>query len=257
RAAAIGADAEGAERGAFMSSVVSQVRMAIGKQLAIGVFIGLLCAMTASATYIDYGIPGGNPGTIDYSIAGGTLVGANIGVNTLIGLDTPANDHVSRTCVNCKLSFETGNFAGAGSVGGLSALLFAPGGFIKLIGSVDLNNNFIIDGADPDNVNLLDGEFTQDVAVVALGGGGFRVLIGQFQDTQNAAISGFYGMPTGQKYTGNINLSFISNPPALNKTFSTNTMGSGDILNTVPEPSSMLLMGLGLVALGYRRFRRA
>jgi hypothetical protein len=223
--------------------------LAVALALSVG-----FSSQAYAAGMLDFGMIAPTTGTISFAGGANPLNGVNIEVDNVTGLGTPANAGVpgQRLCLGCVLNFTTGNFTGA-TAGPPPAWNFGPGGTITVTGGVDLNGNMIQDAGDiAAGTTLLSGTFIGSTTVSAFAGG-FRVLGAAFVDVKDATLAAFYGLTGGPSvpWQGGFNLSFNSGavPP---NSFSSSSLLSGDIVNQqVDLPSSLLLLGSGLIGFAY------
>ena len=216
------------------------------KQLAVIVGVLALTATPAWAVFLDFGVIAPTTGTLSYAGGVSPFVGTSISVDEVVGLDgTPLNNGVTRDIFGGDLDFTTGAYIGDGT-----NWIFGPGGSITITGGVDLNNNGVLDAGDvPAGTILLIGTFTSPTTILTSGPSLRIISSGSFDDIKDDQLAGFYGLPgTGFGWTGGFGLGFVSqNAPG--SSFSSTIPTSGDLINfpIVPEPTSMLLLGLGLV----------
>jgi hypothetical protein len=226
--------------------------------VAAAFVLALLLASPANAGVflqptLDFGIVAPTAGSISYAGGAAPLVGTNIEVDNVVGLDTPANNNLLVVCDTCGLNFTTGNFVSSTA----TTWTFGPGGSITIVGGVDLtgNGNAGDAGDIPVGTTLLSGTFIEN-PVVTLIGGTFRIAGAVFVDTKDDRLVEFYGLPSGVEYSGGFNISFeaTGSPP---NAFSSRRVLSGDITNSpkVSIPSSMLLIGSGLIGFVYLHLR--
>lgn len=157
-----------------------------------------------------------NTGSFSYAGGAGPLVGFGVDVAAVVGLGTPLNDGVTRTCVGCKLTLQTGPFIGST----LSTWAFAAGGSIALTGGIDL--------VVPPGSVLLSGLFTGDVVVQA-SAGTLEITGAAFSDVKVNELLDFYGLPH-VTYQGQLIVAFTAAaaPPA---PFMSTMVLSGSITN--------------------------
>ena len=184
--------------------------------------------------------------TISYAGGSAALVGVDIGVDTVTGLNTPLNSgvtvdfHLTNPTDGAILSFTSGAFTSSGT----GLWNFSGGGSL----SVDLP----LSGGG--TLNLLSGTFL--TAQVDSGIAGTYVDVSGFTDFKNTRLLNFYGLPTGIPYEGGLNLSFTTGGKAPGA-FSSTRVLSGDLTNSpIPEPATMLLLGSGLLGMGVYARRR-
>ncbi len=206
--------------------------------------LSLLPAAALGDPVLDFNIVPSASAVIQYS-GGATdpLTGEDLTVGTITGMLTPLHNYVAMSCIGCEVNFTTGGFTGMNG----SDYTFAGGGSITVTGSVpDLNL-----GA---GTVLLSGSFT-GAKVTQWAGSTFNVIVSGFVDTKDPDLVAYYGLPTGIPYIGNMNLSFTMQGLE-GGGFVSDPSGSGDIFNTpTPEPTTALLMGLGLLGI-HRVIRR-
>lgn len=221
--------------------------MKISQILSVAV-LGL-SSVAVNAAVIDFNIAAPTAGTISYDGIGGALLGVAIEVDSVAGIDTPANSGELGvlTCDECQLNFSTGANAGGWTFGG--------GGTITIDGTLlDGGANVVASG------NLLSGSWDGS-SVISLGNNffSFEILAGTFSDTKNEEMTTYFGMPTGD-YIGGINLSFAM-PTGTNvgARFTSTAVYSGDVVNTpaIPVPAAVWLFGSGLIGLVGVARRRA
>ncbi len=213
------------------------------------VYSTLLAAVSLSATAsaatasLVFGIIPPTSGTINYAGGSNPLIGTNIAVDNLIGLNTPSNTNVLSQCVSCTLNFSSGSFASYDSTNKIWN--FSGGGAITVKGGVDLGSNSSLD--IPLSTTLLTGVFdSASVDQQTDGKFGIRIAQGSFSDSKDAALLAFYGLPLGIGYDGELTLAFSASKQG--NAFSSTTIFGGTIVNTpVPVPAAVWLM---LSALG-------
>lgn len=196
---------------------------------------------------IDFDANAVHVGSPSFSYAGGAspLVGSSISLDTVTGIGTLLNASVGRTLFDttgsiihdAQLNFTTGN--STGTLGGTT--FFGAGGSITITGSVDLNNNNIIDGGDIINQVLATG--TMSSSSVLTTSGNFRLFVGGSQAYLNSQLLSFYGYngPQVAPFVGSLNLNFsVPTGTLAGQAFTSSSVLSGDVAFSVPEPSTIV-----------------
>lgn len=223
--------------------------------LAVVLGVGLAGAAFADPMQpiqIDFGIVSPTGGSISFAGGVNPLVGTNITVDLLVGLNTPLNSGPRFNCIGCLLNFTSGALEGSTATtwdfGG------GPNSGITIVGGIDVNGNGILDAGDiPANTVLLTGNFG-NVSVKKFPGSPFKIAGAAFLDTKDNKLEALFGLPDLPGWLGNFNISFDATGAPPNGFASTHVF-SGDVLNTlpvppVPEPATLLLLGTGLLGLG-------
>lgn len=212
----------------------------------LGACVVLLVGAPASAGTIDFNILLPPSGLIFYDGSGGPLTGSNIGVDTVRGTGTPDNAG-TYACIGCRLDFQTGNFLTGNSTGWIFGGA-NPTSFISVSGMIDTDGDSV-----GDLPLLMVGDFIGPQLVVDLftvGPFDAGLTVGIFVDVKNPALTDFFGMPSSP-YVGGLALGWIgfADPPGAILARATR----GVVRNTVPEPSTSVLLVLGLAGLGAPR----
>jgi len=203
---------------------------------------------------IRFDNPDVDGGSVFYDGNSGPLVGRDIIFGNIIGTGTPANSGVELTCDGCLLNFTTGpNISEPGSPGdpwvfSATGSSFVVTGRILDGANVIFSGGSILEGVITSNVFVSRDEDPDRLAFIALGA-----------DDKVEQLLAFYGLTdpaftfaqTGITFEPDIedNLGFqgeIDEADIVNR---------GSEVSAIPEPTTLGLLGVGLVALG-AAFRR-
>jgi hypothetical protein len=186
-------------------------------------------------------------GTFTYTGGATPLVGEGIDFFSILGFGTPLNSGNSLLCTDCELEFTTGNLLSFA----FGVYTFAPGGTFTVVGDVPF--------LGLDDATLVSGTFTQSVVLSNLTDTVTFQSIGI--DSKHPELAGHYGLDPNQFTAANGQLAagsvrFGAFGPA--NSF-VGTVTNADVDNTpnpVPEPGTLGLLGVGLLALGLLLHRR-
>jgi hypothetical protein len=205
--------------------------MVVGSFAMLGLALSPVPALATSI--LDFSLVVPTSGTISYAGGGAPLVGTALDVDKVVGIGTPSNNGVTELCSgSCTLNFTTGPHTGAAWNWGGPGTITLTGTFGAASG-VELTGTFSAAEVDP------TGSTT------------FKVAIASFFDTKNPVLTGFYGLPSSP-YAGNFSVNFnLALPTAAPAPFSSSAVLSGDVFNSIPEASSLILLGFGLLSLAF------
>lgn len=220
-------------------------------RFAVAVAFAVTTIGSASAATIEFDQAGLSGGLLNYAGGiGSTLTGTDIVFGSVTVTGTSADG--TYTCQNCFLNFETAGSTGeVGAAGPFPAVVsFDAGGTFVLTGT-------ILDGAlNPINVAsniILTGTFAGTPLLADVGSSVQFIASGI--DTKNEEFLSYLGVTVNEfiyenneiSAAGDFGTGFSLTDVAVNDADLTNT--------SVPEPSTMLLSGAALLALGFFRRR--
>jgi hypothetical protein len=216
------------------------------KRVVLLVALALLLVPTVALAdaVLDFVIAPPHPSTavISYDGQGGPLIGTDIAVIGIVGVNTPLNSGVLVPIDGGLLDFSTG--PSAGDQPGQWFFGSGPDSFIRITGAIA--------GVSCPDCVLLDGGFGS--ASVTNIGGDFKIAGASFYDYKCLELLRFYGLlgaagaGAWAPFSGYFNISFTAagTPPG---GFTSLTIGSGDVYNPVPEPGTLALLGTGLLSI--------
>jgi len=218
---------------------------------------------TAGSNTVSFGVSGPNA----YQ-----LVGTNIAIPTLSRLSPGPISGLN--CTGCVMSFISGTLTSYTSGGiwpnsggwGMNPVWnFGSGGTALITGGIDINNDGdLLDAVDiAAGSTLLSGSFINSTTVSGNPTTDLVVATGLILNSQNQQLNQFFfGQAlAGPVWTGSLNLQFspfgTPKPPGGNaglQTFTSEGILNGSLVNSTPEPGSVLLfssitgiLGFGLV----------
>ncbi len=188
----------------------------------------------------------GNSSNLAYPVAGGTLSGNDIQIDSLTSISSPSHDGDTVACSGCTLSFTSGNLVSYTSGTPFESWVFAGGvgSSVEIVGSLP-------DAGITSPTTLLDAIFSEDLTVTRHTPTGYSVEIGIQQGTVAPAIASYFGEGSEISETGGMTLSFLLPSVGTNGTFTSATGVSGSLTAQIPEPNTSALLTLGLVGLAW------
>ncbi|AFZ37108.1 PEP motif putative anchor domain protein [Stanieria cyanosphaera PCC 7437] len=193
-------------------------------------------AGSAEAAVIQFDDKTVHGGTISYNGTGGSLVGKDLLLDTVLGIDTVLNNKKELSCVGCKLNFVTG-----ANISETPLYEFASGGSVTITGKILDGLTEIVNGT------LLTGTFTENIfGNVA---NGFAVFTGIGVNSVNSALSSYYGVNATDFTFAQTSIAAKNVKVEKNRGFTgtvTNTDFDTKPVQTTPEPTATL----GLLAVG-------
>ena len=214
--------------------------------LALAFLLAPMVALADGVPMLDFTVAPSTDASISYDGNNGPLVGQGIQIVSVEGINTPFNSGEENmlTIEGGLLNFTTGGLTGTTS----NTWSFGGGGnsFISITGGSDVSCEGCT--AVPLDNWLLFGGFGD--ATVMTFGPTFKIAGSSFWDYKCWDLLAYFGLEdyVWQPLAGNFNISFTATNLPPNGFRSTEVL-SGDVVNNVPEPGTLALLGTGLLSI--------
>jgi hypothetical protein len=215
---------------------------------ALGLALGLagVCAPAARASFIDFAA---SPTGSTVSIGTDSLSGTIQGLSTATVLDGAPGFPTSLATPGASLVFSTGDLVSTDAKGDM---FFGPGGSIVLL---DGSNKVLFSGAFTGSADAPETELQPVV------GGLYKLVTAGFAGQLVSSLTNFFGLSAGVDSAGALTLTLGVESGKLmatsvDVTIDPNPSGVPIGAGSVPEPTSIALVALGLPVAAYLGRRR-